>query len=42
MLAGKKPLTIFDEPYLGMDAVARGIFYDRLLEDYAGHPRTVI
>ena len=25
-----------------MDAVARGIFYDRLLEDYAEHPRTVI
>ncbi|MFX3723005.1 ABC transporter ATP-binding protein, partial [Streptococcus suis] len=31
-----------DEPYLGLDAVARQIFYDRLLEDYAEHPRTVI
>ena len=41
-LASRAPLTIFDEPYLGLDAVARGIFYDRLLEDYAEHPRTII
>jgi ABC-2 type transport system ATP-binding protein len=41
-LASRAPLTIFDEPYLGLDAAARGIFYDRLLEDYAEHPRTVI
>src|SRR5262249_35437536 len=41
-LTSRAPLTIFDEPYLGLDAVARGIFYDRLLEDYAEHPRTVI
>jgi ABC-2 type transport system ATP-binding protein len=41
-LASRAPLTIFDEPYLGLDAVARGIFYDRLLQDYAEHPRTVI
>jgi ABC-2 type transport system ATP-binding protein len=41
-LASRAPLTIFDEPYLGLDAVARSIFYDRLLEDYAEHPRTVI
>lgn len=41
-LASHAPLTIFDEPYLGVDAGARGIFYDRLLEDYAEHPRTVI
>ena len=41
-LASRTPLTIFDEPYLGLDAVARGIFYDQLLEDYAEHPRTVI
>src|SRR5690606_7550110 len=32
----------FDEPYLGLDAVARQIFYDRLLEDYSEHPRTII
>jgi ABC-2 type transport system ATP-binding protein len=41
-LASRAPLTFFDEPYLGLDAVAREIFYDRLLEDYAEHPRTVI
>src|SRR5262249_27841088 len=41
-LASRAPLTIFDEPYLGVDAVARRLFYDRLLQDYAEHPRTVI
>lgn len=41
-LASRAPLTIFDEPYLGLDAAAREIFYERLLEDYAEHPRTVI
>ncbi|MGO3884729.1 MAG: ABC transporter ATP-binding protein [Mycetocola sp.] len=41
-LASRAPVTFFDEPYLGLDAVARTIFYDRLLEDYAAHPRTVI
>jgi ABC-2 type transport system ATP-binding protein len=41
-LASRAPLTIFDEPYLGLDAVAKRIFYNRLLEDYAEHPRTVI
>ena len=41
-LASRAPLTFFDEPYLGLDAVARQLFYDRLLEDYAQHPRTVI
>ncbi|MEF2976893.1 ABC transporter ATP-binding protein [Subtercola sp. YIM 133946] len=41
-LASRAPLTFFDEPYLGLDAVARQLFYDRLLEDFAEHPRTVI
>jgi ABC-2 type transport system ATP-binding protein len=41
-LASRAPLTLFDEPYLGLDAVARQIFYDRLLEDYSEHPRTVV
>lgn len=41
-LASRAPLTFFDEPYLGLDAVARQLFYDRLLEDYAQHPRTVV
>ena len=41
-LASRAPVTFFDEPYLGLDAVARQIFYDRLLEDFAEHPRTVV
>lgn len=41
-LASRAPLTIFDEPYLGLDAVSRSLFYDRLLADYAENPRTVI
>jgi ABC-2 type transport system ATP-binding protein len=41
-LASRAPLTIFDEPYLGLDAVARSLFYDRLLKDYAEFPRTII
>ncbi|MEO8557152.1 MAG: ABC transporter ATP-binding protein [Actinomycetota bacterium] len=41
-LASRAELTIFDEPYAGLDAVARQAFYDHLLADYAEHPRTVI
>ncbi|MEU8316332.1 MULTISPECIES: ABC transporter ATP-binding protein [unclassified Micromonospora] len=41
-LAARAPLTFFDEPYLGLDAVARQLFYDRLLVDYAENPRTVV
>jgi ABC-2 type transport system ATP-binding protein len=41
-LASRAPVTLFDEPYLGLDAVARQLFYDRLLADYAEHPRTVV
>ena len=41
-LASRAPLTFFDEPYLGLDAVARQLFYDRLLADYAAHPRTIV
>jgi len=41
-LAARAPLTFFDEPYLGLDAVARQIFYDRLIADYGEHPRTII
>ncbi len=41
-LAARAEITFFDEPYLGLDAVARQIFYDRLLEDYSEHPRTII
>ena len=41
-MASRAAVTFFDEPYLGLDATARTIFYDLLLEDYAEHPRTII
>lgn len=41
-LASRADLTFFDEPYAGLDAVARHRFYDHLLADYAEHPRTVV
>ena len=41
-LAARADVTLFDEPYAGLDAVARRVFYDRLLADYAEHPRTVV
>lgn len=41
-MAARAEITFFDEPYLGLDAVARQIFYDRLVEDFAHHPRTIV
>jgi ABC-2 type transport system ATP-binding protein len=41
-LAARADLTLFDEPYAGLDAVARQLFYDRLLADFAEHPRTIV
>ena len=41
-MAARAEITVFDEPYLGLDAVARQIFYDRLVEDYSAHPRTIV
>lgn len=41
-LASRAPLTFFDEPYLGLDAVARRMFYDALLHDFAERPRTIV
>ena len=41
-LAARAEVTLFDEPYAGLDAVARQIFYDRLLADYAESPRTIL
>lgn len=41
-LASRAPLTLLDEPYLGLDVTARGFFHNMLLRDYAEHPRTVV
>jgi len=41
-LAARAELTLFDEPYAGLDAVARQLFYDRLLADFVEHPRTIV
>jgi ABC-2 type transport system ATP-binding protein len=41
-LAARAEVTMFDEPYAGLDPVAREMFYDRLLADFAAHPRTVL
>lgn len=41
-IASRAELTLLDEPYAGLDAVARRLFYDRLLADYAEHPRTIL
>jgi ABC-2 type transport system ATP-binding protein len=41
-LAARAEVTLFDEPYAGLDPVARKLFYDRMLADYATHPRTVL
>ncbi|HEX8005201.1 MAG TPA: ABC transporter ATP-binding protein [Trebonia sp.] len=41
-LAGRAPLTMFDESYLGMDVPSRAEFYDILLADYMANPRTII
>jgi ABC-2 type transport system ATP-binding protein len=41
-LAARAEVTLFDEPYAGLDAAARQHFNDRLLADYTEHPRTVV
>ena len=41
-LAARAEVTMLDEPYAGLDAVATQLFYDRLLADYAEHPRTIL
>ena len=41
-LASRAPLTVFDEPYLGLDATARQTFYDLLIREYSEHPRTIL
>ncbi|GAB6898472.1 ABC transporter ATP-binding protein [Kineosporia succinea] len=41
-LASRAELTMFDEPYLGLDATSRQLFYDRLIADFAENPRTIV
>lgn len=41
-LASRAPLTLYDEPVLGLDVLMRERFYKALLEDYADHPRTIL
>ncbi|MFE9123171.1 ATP-binding cassette domain-containing protein [Streptomyces sp. NPDC007172] len=41
-LAARAELTLFDEPYAGLDAVARTLFYNQLLADYTAHPRCIV
>ena len=41
-LASQAPLTIFDEPVLGLDATSRQLFYDELIKAYAERPRTIL
>lgn len=41
-LASRAPLTLFDEPSLGLDASHRYKFYELLLKDIENNPRTII
>jgi ABC-2 type transport system ATP-binding protein len=41
-LASRAPVTLFDEPYLGLDVTARGLFYNILLRDHTERPRTIL
>ncbi|OHV32150.1 hypothetical protein BBK14_15710 [Parafrankia soli] len=41
-LAARAPLTIFDEPHLGLDAPSRAAFHEELRADHRRHPRTVV
>lgn len=39
-LASRAPVTLLDEPYLGLDVTGRALFHQVLLDDYQAHPRT--
>ncbi len=41
-LAANAAITIFDEPVLGLDAVARDMFYQELIEEFSRQPRLFI
>lgn len=41
-LASRAPITLLDEPYLGLDVTARVLFHRILLRDYVENPRTIV
>jgi ABC-2 type transport system ATP-binding protein len=41
-LASRAPVTLLDEPTLGLDAGSRQLFYDLLIAEQADHPRTFV
>ena len=41
-LASRAPVTLFDEPHLGLDVAMRRKFYEELLADFIEQPRTII
>ncbi|MEU7992736.1 ABC transporter ATP-binding protein [Rothia amarae] len=41
-LASRAELTLMDEPYTGLDPVARQKFYDLVLRDFSENPRTFV
>jgi ABC-2 type transport system ATP-binding protein len=41
-LAAHTPVTLFDEPYVGLDAQARRLFYRALMESVERDPRLVV
>ncbi len=41
-LAANARITILDEPVLGLDAVARDLFYSELIEEFSRNPRLFI
>lgn len=41
-LASRAPITLLDEPYLGLDVTARALFHQALLRDHGTHPRTIV
>ena len=40
--ASNAPITIFDEPYIGLDVAARNTFYDLLIDQQQENPRLFI
>ncbi|SHE36292.1 ABC-2 type transport system ATP-binding protein [Seinonella peptonophila] len=41
-LASRAPLTIYDEPEIGLDVLMREKFYRILIDDYSNNPRTIL